>query len=156
MITIYNYQRTYPIHTGRLHQDIIRILAHLGRADDDISLWITTDRTIRRYNAVFRHKDKATDILSFPRYDMELDTHCQGVVAYEDRALGDIIISAAAVARQAQELDVSYMHRLRRLVVHGICHLLGYDHQTEKAYRVMRACEQKLMAVCGDQLPVYE
>jgi len=139
MITIYNRQRTYD--------------KQLGYADFALCIWVTTDRTIRYYNRVFRSKDKATDVISFPFHP---DVKPGEPIVPEDadeRVLGDIIISAARVARQAQELHTSLYQQLRRLVVHGICHLLGYDHQTDAEYKDMIALEKQLLALFYQTIP---
>ncbi len=153
MITIYNRQRTYDIDTDQLRHDISRILEHLGYADFAISVWITTNKTIRYYNRTFRGKNKATDVLSFP-FHTDLQPGDRIVASDpEEKVLGDIIISAAYVAKQAQELHTSLYNRLRRLVVHGICHLLGYDHQTEHEYQQMLSLERELLSRLGQSIP---
>ena len=72
MIHIKNNQRKITIDLNQMQNDLRIILKALKYADFDISVLITTNRTIRRYNSDFRHKDKATDILSFP-YHPELE-----------------------------------------------------------------------------------
>jgi len=145
MITIYNRQRTYDIDTRQLRNDIAHVLEYLGCGDCAVSVWMTTHRTIRIYNRTFRGKDNATDVLSFP-FHPELKPG-EDIAAEDDeeRVLGDIIISAEHVARQARERDIPFYNRLRRIVVHGICHLLGYDHQTEAEYRQMITREKQLL-----------
>ena len=147
MITIYNRQRTYSVDTQQLRTDITRVLKHLGYADFAMSVWITTNATIQKYNTQFRGKNKATDVLSFPfHHDVQPGERIMPADD-EERVLGDIIISAEYVSRQARELHVPFYQRLRRLVVHGICHLLGYDHQTDAQYQVMFALEKKLLSL---------
>lgn len=79
-----------------------------------INLALVNDKEIRRLNATFRHKDKPTDVLAFP-----MD---------EDGIIGDIAISTETTERNAKRYGVSYKTELKRLVVHGALHLLGYDH----------------------------
>ncbi|HAU30183.1 TPA: hypothetical protein DCW54_00900, partial [Candidatus Dependentiae bacterium] len=65
MIYLKNSQRSVPVNTDALQRDAERLLSYLKLSAYDLSIWITTDQTIRRFNKQFRGKDKATDILSF-------------------------------------------------------------------------------------------
>jgi probable rRNA maturation factor len=148
MIVIRNTQRTIEINTERLRTEAETVLQALRYADCDLGILITTDATIRRYNKQYRNKDKATDILSFPYHELRagerLKTCCP-----EDRNLGDIMISAPYVKRAAEELKVSFDDRMTVLLVHGICHLLGYDHENDADYAVMHRKERALLKKLG-------
>lgn len=142
-------QRTIPCPITQLEQDVQQALAYLGYAAFGCTLWITTDATIRRYNRTFRQVDAATDILSFP-YHAEVAPGTRIIPAHDDDAyLGDLMISAAYVQRAAVQLGVSYEDHLRRLVVHGICHLLNYDHATREEFEQMNVLERELVAHLG-------
>ena len=71
------------------------------------------DGQIRELNKKFRHKDKPTDVLSFN---------------YDGKLLGDVIISRETTRRNAQRYGVTYGDEVKRLVIHGALHILGYDH----------------------------
>lgn len=86
---------------------------------------ITSDRELRRLNLQFRGKDAATDVLSFP--------------APEDASLGDIAVSAESAARQAAEFGHDSESEIRILMLHGVLHLLGQDHESDRG--VMRRNE---------------
>ena len=145
MIHIKNNQRKITIDLNQMQNDLRIILKALKYADFDISVLITTNRTIRRYNSDFRHKDKATDILSFP-YHPELSAGKRIKVREpEDKNLGDLIISAEYVLKDAAQLKVTFEKRIKRLLVHGVCHLLGYDHIIDADWRRMRAKEGFLL-----------
>ncbi|MFH1576227.1 MAG: rRNA maturation RNase YbeY [Candidatus Margulisiibacteriota bacterium] len=79
-----------------------------------INLVLVDDQRIRQLNHQFRHKDKPTDVLAFPMN--------------EDGVLGDIAISVPTTRRNAKRYGVSYQAELKRLVVHGVLHLLGFEH----------------------------
>ena len=79
-----------------------------------INLVLITDQEIRRLNREFRGKDKPTDVLAFSMG--------------EDGVLGDIAISTETAKKNAKRYGVSYRAELKRLVIHGVLHLLGYDH----------------------------
>ena len=82
----------------------------------DIELILTTDEEIRELNKTHRNKDKATDVLSFPLEDMP------------GMPLGSIVISLDTAKRVANELGHSIEEEIKLLFIHGLLHLLGYDH----------------------------
>jgi rRNA maturation RNase YbeY len=145
MIHIRNSQRTIKIDTAQIKKDVNTFLKALGYEDFDLGIWITTDATIQKYNREYRHKDKPTDILSFPYHDTLKAGQRIKVKEPEDENLGDLIISAAYVTKDAKRLGISFERRMRRLLVHGICHLLGYDHMKDSEYKVMLAKERELL-----------
>lgn len=147
MVTIKNTQRRIPIDKAWLASFTTRAIAAAGYAGWGVSVWITTDRTIRSYNARFRKKDKATDILSFPFYPYLTPGQRPEAVDEDGRYLGDLIISAERVHADAQDLGVSLDERLKVLIVHGICHVLGHDHETDAEYRAMCVCEKELLSM---------
>jgi len=145
MITVRNSQKTIAIKKAVVEATAQKILKILGYQNWDVGIWITTNKTIRKYNKQFRHKDKATDILSFPLYDIVPGVIFEPEVR-EERVLGDIIISAERVLADARELDVFFEERLQLLLVHGLCHLVGYDHETDAQYAVMSKVEAAILA----------
>lgn len=98
---------------------LLKALEILGLEGVEISVYITDDEEIRKLNKTYRGKDKATDVLSFP-----LDENFEGY-----RLLGDIVISQDTAERQARELGHSLKEEVKRLLIHGLVHLLGYDHE---------------------------
>ncbi len=145
MITIKNTQRKIAINIKQLKSDIHNILIILGYDDFDIGIWLTTNKTIQKYNKQYRSKDKPTDILSFP-YHASLKAGEQiKPKTEEDKNLGDLIISLEYVKKDAQRLDTTFEHRMRVLLVHGICHLLGYDHIKDEDYKKMHRKELFLL-----------
>lgn len=145
MILLKNRQRKIKIDEERMQADAQRVLDLLKYSDFDLGILITTNATIRKYNRDFRNKDKATDILSFP-YHTDLKAGKRINVRFpEDKNLGDLIISAEYVVKEAEKYQVTIDQRLQVLLVHGICHLLGYDHISESDYRKMRTKEAYLL-----------
>lgn len=145
MIIINNRQRKIKINMSRLKKCAQTALKELGYIGYDLSILITTNSAIRAYNRDFRHKDKPTDILSFP-YHTELQPGQRIQVKFpEDKNLGDIVISPEYVVKKLPELETTLDDRLQVLLVHGICHLLGYDHETDEQYAEMHALEQSLL-----------
>lgn len=145
MILIKNNQRKYKIDTEQLKKDIQTILDTLNYSDFDIGILITTNATIRKYNKAFRHKDMATDILSFPFYPtLKAGSRIKAKEEWE-KNLGDLILSPEYIKKSAPQYDMSFECRLKVLIVHGICHLLGYDHIDDKDYKKMHKKEALLL-----------
>lgn len=88
-----------------------------------VTVAFVSDRKIRELNKTFRGKNTATDVLSFPYEADEFNA--------EDDFLGDIIISIEQAARQAKENDLDLETEIKQLILHGILHLCGYDHETD-------------------------
>ncbi len=122
------------------------MLAALNYDDFDLGIWLTTDQTIRHYNKEYRHKDKPTDILSFPYHPELKPGERITVKSDDDKNLGDLIISLQYVVKDAPNWGHSFTERMDILLAHGIAHVLGYDHETEAEYAVMQRVEKKLLA----------
>jgi probable rRNA maturation factor len=109
------------------------------RLKGDVSLLLTTDRGIRSLNRRYRKKDKATDVLSFPAMNDSFpgaDSHG-----------GDLAISVETAARQAQDQGHSLSIELRVLMLHGLLHLAGYDHEADQGEMARK--ESRLRARLG-------
>lgn len=145
MITIKNRQRAYPIDSVLLEKKVARVLKAVGYSQYELNIWFTTNQTMKKYNKQFRHKDAATDVISFPYYDVEKP----GTLPKESKdepILGDIMLSPAYIAKDLINWPGETLEeRIVILVVHSICHLLGYDHETDEEYAVMKAEEQRLL-----------
>jgi probable rRNA maturation factor len=115
------------------------ILSSLALADAELSILLTGDREIHDLNLRYREKDKPTDVLSFPQDDEEpLDG--------SPRILGDVVISVETTERQAKEKGHTFERELTILLIHGVLHLIGYDHERGRQDGiVMRAMEKRLL-----------
>lgn len=118
-------------------QDACALLGAAGLDEgEQLSLTLCDDEVIRALNAEWRAMDKATDVLSFPMDDPQL--------------LGDLVISLDTAERQAKERGHELRDELRILMVHGVLHLLGYDHETgDDDHAEMAAAERKLLKRLG-------
>ncbi|MEI6214679.1 MAG: rRNA maturation RNase YbeY [Desulfuromonadales bacterium] len=117
-----------------------RILSDLGCPDGtELSLMIVGDRTIRTINRNYLGKDRATNVISFSLQEGEYGD-------VNPLALGDVVISADTAAHEAQESRQTFFERLTFLVMHGILHLCGYDHERsgEREARRMVRMEQRI------------
>lgn len=116
-----------------LRRVVTGCLTRMGVADTEVHLLITDDRTIRELNRRFRDIDRETDVLSFSDGD-ELPS---GLTL-----LGEIVISLDAARRQSVEFGHDEIRELSELVLHGVLHLLGYDHENDRGE--MKALETQL------------
>jgi len=145
MILIKNTQRKVIISLKKLKEDAQKILRILHYDEYDLGIWITTNKTIHTYNRDYRKKDKPTDILSFSYHPTLKAGDRINAKSEDDKNLGDLIISAEYVQKVAQELNQTMDERMRILLVHGICHLLGYDHEIDADYKIMHRKETMLL-----------
>lgn len=104
---------------------------------EGVAILLTDDDSVRQFNARFRGKDTATNVLSFPAPD-NMEGH-----------LGDIALAFGVVSREAQEQGKPLSDHLQHLVVHGALHLIGYDHETDEDAGRMEALERELLAALG-------
>lgn len=145
MILIRNSQRKIKVSENKIKKYAQICLDHLGYSDFDLGIWLTTNATIKNYNREYRNKDKATDILSFPFHQLKPGQRIKPKAA-EDKNLGDIIISLEFVKKDApKRWGQTFEERMPILIVHGICHLLGYDHESDADYKVMHKKETGLL-----------
>lgn len=108
----------------------------------EISVTLTDDAGIHAINRDNRGVDAATDVLSFPIDEMDLDTNC--------RFLGDMVLSLEHVQAQSEEYGGGYAHEAQYLTVHSVLHLLGYDHLDEGEEKArMRSREKAIMKELG-------
>lgn len=114
-----------------------RLLAALDERQAAVSLSLVNDDAMRTLNCQYRGKDAATDVLSFP-----LDV--EPAPARSERLLGDVVISVDTARRQAESYDAPLQRELYRLLIHGLLHLKGHDHEAAAERRVMRREERRL------------
>ncbi len=145
MLNIKNTQKKFALDINKISNDVEKILNLLKYKDFDLGIWFTNNKTIRFYNKEYRNKDKATDVLSFQYHeDLQAGQRIK-IKNIEDKNLGDLIISVEYTDQESKKLSVSLHDHIRRLIVHGICHLLGYDHIKDEDWRRMRAKEGWLL-----------
>jgi probable rRNA maturation factor len=110
-------------------------------APAELSVLLADDVAVRELNRQYRHTDAATDVLSFSQAEGEEFAIPDG----ETPHLGDVVISVDTARRQAAEYGIPLQDELAHLVVHGVLHLLGYDHQDADGEEVMRAHEDAVL-----------
>lgn len=104
----------------------------------ELTVVLADDAFIRELNKTYRGKNKATNVLSF---------------AGEENHLGDIILAYETIAREANEQGKSFKHHAMHLIVHGVLHLQGYDHERNKDAEAMERKEIKILKKLGISNP---
>ena len=124
--------RGRPVRDGGLARWLARLAP--ARLRGDVAIALVTDPHIRRLNHTYRGKNAVTDVLSFPAF-ADRPAASSGAprsatrpAGTGPRILGDIVIATGAAKRQAREVGHAYATELRVLALHGLLHLLGYDH----------------------------
>ena len=126
-------------------------LAALGAVYDDeegpaeLSVVLADDALVHRLNREYRGKDKPTNVLSFALTEAEEPEAQDGMPVM----LGDVILAYETVAREASEQRKNFKDHMTHLVMHGVLHLLGYDHETDDEAEEMEALETRLLASFG-------
>lgn len=144
-ITLINNQKDIPLDIETLYNNTYTILQALEYQDFAISIVFVTNTEMQRYNKQFRNKDKPTDILSFPFYPEINPGDRIKAQSEEEKNLGDIIICPAFVNEDLTRWNQTFDQRMNVLFVHGICHLLGYDHIEDHDYEIMKIKETALL-----------
>ena len=117
--------RRAPALAARLARSARRLLRALRLERAELSVLLVSDREMRRLNHHWRGRDRPTDVLAFAQ--------SEGPAAAPDGLLGDVVISVDAARRQAAERGETLGREADRLLIHGLLHLLGYDHERSAA-----------------------
>lgn len=132
-IEVVNRQRLARIDARRVATLVDTTLSAVGRAEANLTVAFVRDRVIRDLNRKFRGNDRVTDVLSFPAEDYrghvsDVSFIGSGISEF----LGDIVISTDAALNQADDAGHSFEREVNELVIHGVLHLCGYDHETDR------------------------
>ena len=144
MVLIKNEQ-DFPVDITELKTAAQTILDTLDYQDFDLGIMLTAPAVMQEYNKKYRDKDKATDIISFPYHEDLVAGERIEPKTDEDKNLGDILICPQYVHEDLERWGKTFQERMKILLVHGICHLLGYDHIEDADYAVMKTKEALLL-----------
>jgi probable rRNA maturation factor len=133
MVEVVNRQRRLKLDTMAWSTFADKALEAIGNSESSATIAFVSDKRIRELNRQFREVDKATDVLSFP--------------AEEKVNLGDIAVSVDTAAVQAKENGLTLEGEIAQLILHGLLHLCGYDHETDNGE--MNRLELKLRRRLG-------
>ena len=124
MALVVNLQRKTKLDLEPIKEFSEQLREVAFEADNrDFSVAFVSDRRMKELNSFFRGKDSTTDVLSFPHESDEFDP--------DDSNLGDIVISVEQAERQAGENGLTLENEIKQLILHGVLHLSGYDHETD-------------------------
>ena len=136
--------RTGRVSLSRLKRKAESVLRALGQEKAELSLLLMNNPAMQRLNARYRRKNAPTDVLSFSSV---------GTLPGGEKILGDVVISVEQAKRQARERKKTLEEELEALLIHGILHLLGYDHErSPEEARAMRRVERRVRrALCQEK-----
>ena len=140
MIEIINRQRSKPINAKQLREFGERALRTIGSSKQVATIVFVSDAAIRKLNNQFRGKDQVTDVLSFP-------SEAEPFEAENQSQLGEVVISVQRAADQAKQNRLTFSNEVEQLILHGLLHLCGYDHETDDGK--MNRLEVKLRKKLG-------
>lgn len=123
VVEVLNRQRRRTIDRCRWQRFAERVMAELGLSGEAATVVFVSDRAIRKLNREFRGRDEVTDVLSFPLADPR--------ERVGGEPLGDVVISVERAAQQAAENGFEFEREIAQLILHGLLHLCGYDHETD-------------------------
>jgi len=133
------WQKVLPNFYQVIDNCLMAINEHLG-LEGEISFLLTNDESIKKLNKKYKSKDKPTNVLSFPQDEKGL--------------VGDVVIALETVRKEAQEQEKSFYDHFCHMVVHGVVHLLGYDHEkSKKAQKEMESIEIEILSILGVEDP---
>lgn len=138
IVEVFNRQRLHKIERLSLISLAQAVLKKISRSKCSATITVIRDREMQRLNFDYRGIDKPTDVLSFA-YQEDLSDNDPNHNPVE---LGDCVISVETAVRYAQEQNISLATEINWLVIHGILHLAGYDHETDNGE--MRRLEKRL------------
>lgn len=123
----------------------------------EVSLLLTVDAEIQTLNSAYRGYDKPTNVLSFPQKDLTLSSGGNIVYALEEaafsRPLGDVVMAYETISKEAEAAHIPFEQHFAHLLIHGLLHLLGYDHEEDDDAEAMERREAFLLAHFGIEDP---
>ncbi len=124
MIEIINRQRRHKVQAKRWREFATGASEVIGAGNRDATIVFVSDAAMRKLNRQFRGKDSATDVLSFPSQPESFE-------AEAETNLGEIVISLDRAQSQAKENGLTLVNEVEQLILHGLLHLCGHDHETD-------------------------
>ena len=137
-IQIQDWQKRTKINKSSLRRVILRLSKELDILDRELSIVLLDDPQIAELNLRYRQINGPTDVLAFSMQEGES-------AGFDSKMLGDIVISLDTSERQAQEAGHALEREVYILLIHGLLHLLGYDHMQESQASQMRQMEERLL-----------
>ena len=130
-ILIENRQKKITINRRQIRSSLVRLLKRLGLEDRELSLLLVDNEEIRELNRLYLDRDHATNVISFAMTEGDYGD-------VNPQLLGDIIISVEKAVSEGEVSGVSFKESLDFLMIHGLLHLLGYDHESGDSQEARR------------------
>src|SRR5215471_909025 len=140
MTELINRQRRHKINAKRWRDFTERALEAVGRPDRSVTIVFVGNAAIKKLNQEFRGQNYPTDVLSFP-------TAAENFESEDESKLGGVVISLERAKAQGRENGLSFTNEVQQLILHGLLHLCGYDHETD--HGEMNRLELKLRKKLG-------
>ena len=136
-VLISNNQTNHRLPVQKIQKTAQAVLNALDSPDAELSLLITDDNEIARFNKEYLKRTGPTNVIAFPMTEGEFSQITPGL-------LGDVVISADTAFREAQNMNIGLEARFTHLLIHGILHLMGYDHEAsdQQAEEMDRKAEE--------------
>ena len=128
------WKNNFPQFKKYISRTVNETLTEMGakkRSNISVSFFLTSSQKIKKLNLKYRKKDKATNVLSFPMKENFGDNYF----------LGDIVLANQFLIRESIEKKITKYDHLCKMTIHGMLHLLGFDHETEKQFKQMNKYE---------------
>jgi len=147
-VQIRNDQKKIRINQSAVKRLLERCLKRMRLPHAEISVLLTDDKTIRRLNHIHRGINRPTDVLSF---GMREQRRAGEPLPPHPEILGDLVVSVPAIQRQAKARGISLQTELHFIMIHGLLHLLGYDHTNKMQKLRMDSLHASLLAACQEK-----
>ncbi len=136
MVVIQNSINDVLINEQNLVDALQQVMTDLDKGESELLIRIVDKIEIQNLNKTYRHKDKTTNVLSFPS-DLPIEI--------DEAILGDVVICSEVVAKEANEQNKTFNDHLLHIAIHGTLHLIGYDHIKESEAVEMENLEIKIL-----------
>ncbi len=132
------WQKSFPLFKKYISKSAIETIKTVKvnlSENSEISFLLTSDKKIQKLNSKYRNKNLSTNVLSFP-----MMKKINGVML-----IGDIAISNEKILNESKNFKTNKYSYLSKITIHGVLHLLGFDHQTDKEFQIMDRYEKKIL-----------
>ena len=143
MVTEFLNNKDWGIKTSHFTSTIKRLTKTIRLPEGILNVIFVNDHYIQALNKKYRAIDKPTDVLSFSYID-ELEEE-------SDQLIGEVYVSVETAKKQAKEHKVNLDDELTKLIVHGILHVYGYDHEVDEDFKVMHGLERQVLGELADK-----
>ncbi|XP_012691860.1 endoribonuclease YbeY [Clupea harengus] len=145
-VVIRNLQHVVPVRRARLRKDVETLRHILGIQKFDVGLICVDNCKMQRINNIYRKKNTPTDVLSFPFYEDLRPGKLPCGLHRDELNLGDVFLGVEYVMQQCKGTSQDFHSTLTVVTAHGICHLLGYRHETDEEWKEMFQRESYILA----------